>query len=228
MCTAKNKTIQFRCKITKSICFSYSKMAETTATSFVGCEICIESFLDDPEKNICAIPCGHVFHESCLARWFQSQRESHLRMNCPKCRKATTSIQMIRLFLFGTGSNTENAPALALYQPNLDNSTSSSSDNAGANGRAHSNEEMDFSNSETNSAASFVDDEEDDDEEDFAGFDDDFPLGPNASGSDAPIFNAYDFGINDFYAYDSDETPDVAMNSFAVQRYDDYADPDEL
>lgn len=198
-------------------------MADTTASSFVGCEICIESFLDDPEKNICAIPCGHVFHESCLARWFQSQCESHLRMNCPKCRKATTSRQMIRLFLFGTGSNTENAPALALYQPNLDNSTSSSSDNAEANGRAHSNEEMDFSDSETNSAASFVDDEED-----LAGFDGDLPLGPNTSDSDAPNFNAYDFGPYDFYAYDSDETPDVAMNAFAAQRHEDYADPDEL
>lgn len=193
-------------------------MTDTTASSFVGCEICIESFLDDTEKNICAIPCGHVFHESCLTRWFQSQCESRLRINCPKCRKFTTFRQMIRLFLFGASPTTEHAPAPAMNQPNSDNSTNTSSDYVGANGLAHSNEEFDFSDFETISTTSFGDE---DDDEDLAGFDGDIALGSNTSGFDAP-------NINDDSNYDSDETSDVAMNAFAAQGHDDYADLDEL
>lgn len=43
------------------------------------CVICLCDFL--PEENVAAIiPCGHVFHEDCLKKWF------HVNFKCPICR----------------------------------------------------------------------------------------------------------------------------------------------
>jgi hypothetical protein len=42
------------------------------------CSICLESLSGDPSRRL---RCGHTFHESCIARWYQS------RPNCPLCRR---------------------------------------------------------------------------------------------------------------------------------------------
>lgn len=83
-------------------------MASAAQCTF-GCEICTESFQDDLHKKVCAIPCGHVHHEKCLERWFLTQCQQMRPTNCPKCRAPATNHQMIRLFLFDTGS--DSAPA---------------------------------------------------------------------------------------------------------------------
>ncbi|KAK7094066.1 E3 ubiquitin-protein ligase TRAIP-like [Littorina saxatilis] len=44
------------------------------------CCICADLFVNN-ETNIAATPCGHVFHEHCLARWLMASS------TCPSCRK---------------------------------------------------------------------------------------------------------------------------------------------
>lgn len=83
-------------------------MASAAKCTF-GCEICTESFQDDLHKKVCAIPCGHVHHEKCLERWFLTQRDQMRPTNCPKCRAPASIHQMIRLFLFDTGSDSAHA-----------------------------------------------------------------------------------------------------------------------
>lgn len=43
------------------------------------CTICTDNY--DAEKAVAAMPCGHVFHDECLAKWLSNAR------NCPSCRK---------------------------------------------------------------------------------------------------------------------------------------------
>ncbi|KAG5605447.1 hypothetical protein H5410_026939 [Solanum commersonii] len=42
------------------------------------CSICMEEF--EVEVGAKQVPCGHLFHSSCLTNWFS------LRKSCPLCR----------------------------------------------------------------------------------------------------------------------------------------------
>lgn len=79
--------------------------SENYQESAFGCPICDIEFKVNERKRICTIPCGHVFHEKCLKRWFHVQMQEMRRSNCPKCRATTYESQMIRLFLHETDSN---------------------------------------------------------------------------------------------------------------------------
>ncbi|KAL8584108.1 hypothetical protein ACOMHN_011723 [Nucella lapillus] len=57
------------------------------------CCICAELFINN-ETNIAATPCGHVFHEHCLARWFLSSK------TCPACRKKVVESAVIPKLFF--------------------------------------------------------------------------------------------------------------------------------
>ncbi|KAK7009837.1 dual oxidase 1 [Biomphalaria glabrata] len=43
------------------------------------CVICLDDFA--PQISLCGLPCGHVFHETCIIRWLN--RDKHF---CPMCR----------------------------------------------------------------------------------------------------------------------------------------------
>ncbi|XP_076451841.1 E3 ubiquitin-protein ligase TRAIP-like [Babylonia areolata] len=57
------------------------------------CCICSELFVNN-ETNIAATPCGHVFHEHCLARWLNSSK------TCPSCRKNVVERAVIPKLFF--------------------------------------------------------------------------------------------------------------------------------
>uniref|UniRef100_K3WQB8 RING-type domain-containing protein n=1 Tax=Globisporangium ultimum (strain ATCC 200006 / CBS 805.95 / DAOM BR144) TaxID=431595 RepID=K3WQB8_GLOUD len=65
------------------------------------CAVC----LDDLQKNLAALPCGHVFHRSCASRALTRVTK------CPICRKKTLECQMIRLFYVAEASTTSNRDA---------------------------------------------------------------------------------------------------------------------
>lgn len=143
-------------------------MTDTTRNTFC-CEICAEEFMADTDKKVSAISCGHVFHENCLNCWFGTQCKQNRRVNCPKCRTPSSTNHMIRLYLFGTSSCTENPPANATERPILDNATNSSNnddlDHLVRRGVSLSNEIIEISDTETSSTHS-DDDASDSDESD--------------------------------------------------------------
>lgn len=69
-----------------------------------GCVICTDNFNADIHKKIGAIPCGHVYHESCLNRWFRTQIQQQIPSSCPKCRAPSRPSEIVRLFLHRTDS----------------------------------------------------------------------------------------------------------------------------
>lgn len=57
------------------------------------CVICTEIFVVN--SHISACTCGHIFHEECLFRWFNTSQKS-----CPQCRAKVKESEVIkRLFL---------------------------------------------------------------------------------------------------------------------------------
>ena len=60
------------------------------------CAICLESFGNSCE--IATIPCGHVFHETCIKKWHSAHKE------CSQCRTKCKSEEILRIFI----SETEN------------------------------------------------------------------------------------------------------------------------
>lgn len=55
------------------------------------CAICFDFLLDQHEN--CVVPCGHVFHQKCLSKWFISKR------NCPNCQKEVAPNMTVRIFI---------------------------------------------------------------------------------------------------------------------------------
>lgn len=43
------------------------------------CPICLVD--DDPAIEYCSLPCSHIFHETCIQKWFTAQK-----ISCPLCR----------------------------------------------------------------------------------------------------------------------------------------------
>jgi hypothetical protein len=72
------------------------------------CAICSESLFGDPTRRHdddnnsttlswgATVPCGHVYHASCLAAWQQHAEATKGSMPCPLCSNAI--VQWIRLF----------------------------------------------------------------------------------------------------------------------------------
>lgn len=65
----------------------------------IYCEICTELF--DETKYVASTPCGHVFHESCIKKWF------NYSLTCPKCRNPVEEAHTIRLFFSVFASQAE-------------------------------------------------------------------------------------------------------------------------
>lgn len=61
------------------------------------CCICADLFVHDDEKDIAATPCGHIFHEQCLARWLASSS------TCPSCRMHLARASVIPKLYFDLG-----------------------------------------------------------------------------------------------------------------------------
>lgn len=89
----------------------------TDAATFI-CDICHENYHADTSKKLCAILCGHVYHINCLDTWFHTQRHQNNITTCPNCRRPVIGRQVIRLYLFGSGSSSAN---LDVSQPNAEN-----------------------------------------------------------------------------------------------------------
>lgn len=51
-----------------------------------NCSICLEDGFEDQNREICILPCKHVFHKDCIQDWLQR------RPTCPTCRFAFTEI----------------------------------------------------------------------------------------------------------------------------------------
>ncbi|PTB75318.1 hypothetical protein M440DRAFT_1439860 [Trichoderma longibrachiatum ATCC 18648] len=48
-------------------------------TTYVVCAICLETLRDDDPIRL--LPCDHIFHSACLAKWFLKKHET-----CPLCK----------------------------------------------------------------------------------------------------------------------------------------------
>jgi len=48
------------------------------------CAICLESTVGAKDNELVVLPCGHVFHQSCIDNWFNRSQK------CPTCRKEIT------------------------------------------------------------------------------------------------------------------------------------------
>ena len=55
------------------------------------CPLC----LDDMKDELCSVPCGHVFHYSCIKDAFKKGFKK-----CPKCRKAISGEKQIKRIFF--------------------------------------------------------------------------------------------------------------------------------
>jgi len=58
----------------------------------VACPCCLE--LLNPNDDLVATPCGHVFHGRCIKKWIEAGRPS-----CPQCRNRFSESQLRRIFL---------------------------------------------------------------------------------------------------------------------------------
>ena len=60
----------------------------------IDCVICLEQIdihCSNPKQKTECLPCGHVFHESCIEEWFKSKEDNafaneEVKLNCPVCR----------------------------------------------------------------------------------------------------------------------------------------------
>lgn len=64
--------------------------------ALICCSICIEHFKSDmPISKEVITPCGHIYHEKCLLRWFNSCQST---TNCPDCRSKFNCNEIKRVF----------------------------------------------------------------------------------------------------------------------------------
>ena len=57
----------------------------------IACSICLESFTLN--CVISTIPCGHVFHYNCIAKWIGNGNQ-----HCSQCRKFCSIEKITKLF----------------------------------------------------------------------------------------------------------------------------------
>ena len=75
----------------------------------IFCSICNDLF--DQQSDITVAQCGHVYHEACIFRWFETQR------NCPKCRCQVQKTAMRKVYF---DVDEENNPLLEAYQKKVE------------------------------------------------------------------------------------------------------------
>ncbi|KAI0511959.1 hypothetical protein KFK09_012593 [Dendrobium nobile] len=66
----ENLTERFRSRI-KAVRFGYHRHGD--------CRVCLAGF--EPESVVNRLPCGHLFHKSCVERWIEYRNTT-----CPLCR----------------------------------------------------------------------------------------------------------------------------------------------
>lgn len=71
--------------------FSFQCTARLYCCAMSICTICRDTLHWGPHPQ--SLPCGHVYHESCIIIWLQNNS------NCPFCRQTTTFEQLQRIFL---------------------------------------------------------------------------------------------------------------------------------
>ena len=73
----------------------------------VSCGICLENLSSSSSSSSTsyALECSHVFHKSCISKWFKTQLSKHQNMSCPYCRATSRPINNQ-----STGASTENTP----------------------------------------------------------------------------------------------------------------------
>uniref|UniRef100_A0A0N5C4B0 RING-type domain-containing protein n=1 Tax=Strongyloides papillosus TaxID=174720 RepID=A0A0N5C4B0_STREA len=64
----------------------------------IHCTICTDDFWSG---TVSTCPCGHTFHEECIKKWLEHQR------NCPICRQKCTTGKLTTLFFSFTGETSQ-------------------------------------------------------------------------------------------------------------------------
>ncbi|CAE7470579.1 Rnf103 [Symbiodinium sp. CCMP2592] len=64
------------------------RAASIGSSSQKTCICCLEDF--QPDTQVCVLPCGHAFHDDCIARWLVSP--TGCAGSCPTCRAPTTDL----------------------------------------------------------------------------------------------------------------------------------------
>ena len=80
----------------------------------VNCSTCLE--LLNPSDELSSVPCGHVFHTSCINQWLDTGKS-----NCPQCRTKCRASQLRRIY-FTQGLDVSQSSATDL-QHKLDSLT---------------------------------------------------------------------------------------------------------
>ena len=57
-----------------------SQKFSTTDKKFSSCSICTDEFKES--DDVCVIPCGHIFHSTCIKEW------GHYKPECPLCKQS--------------------------------------------------------------------------------------------------------------------------------------------
>jgi len=67
--------------ITWTALTTVSRTLSGSISSQKSCACCLEDF--DVDTEVAVLPCGHVYHEECIARWVLSSAKE---ASCPTCR----------------------------------------------------------------------------------------------------------------------------------------------
>ena len=62
-------------------CIDYSKDCLEKYHNQSSCVICMDEFNSKENTQICEMPCGHIFHKSCIKKWLSESDAS-----CPICK----------------------------------------------------------------------------------------------------------------------------------------------
>ena len=62
-------------------CVNYSKDCLEKYHNQTTCVICMDEFDKEDSNTICEMPCGHIFHKSCIEKWLSESDAS-----CPICK----------------------------------------------------------------------------------------------------------------------------------------------
>jgi hypothetical protein len=63
------------------------------------CAICIENINNNNNNNIC-LPCGHIFHISCILKWALVQKNRDMDTSCPFCKNIYNISMIIKKIRF--------------------------------------------------------------------------------------------------------------------------------